>query len=302
MDRLLVFRRTRQEVELGPGRRVHRLAVIPTSDELHVHRLLDEFTVAVRQDRGDADRDVWMALTMLHKRAFSSTRALELTLRRRLIGLAESTAGPSQLVLPLDDAEGELDQADAGPVWTGPALNDVGRERLLLSTLADAAGCAAKAESKFNRLGRLLASVGRRGEHALVFTEYRDTLCHLQEWLTTATRSRVGTLHGGLSRSERQRAIDDFVSGRLPILLATDAAGEGLNLHRSCRVVVNLELPWNPVRLEQRVGRVDRIGQTRRVHAFHLVAHATGEAWIADRLRSRIAISRAEIGGERPPR
>ncbi len=299
MDRLLVFRRTRQEVELGPGRRVHRLLVVPTPDELHVHRLLDEFTVAVRQDRGDADRDVWLALTMLHKRAFSSTRALELTLRRRLMGLAES-AGPSQLVLPLDDAEGELDGADAGPAWTGPALNDVGRERLLLSTLADAAACAAKAESKFTRLGRLLASVGRRGEHALVFTEYRDTLCHLEEWLTTATHARVGILHGGLSRLERQRAVDDFVTGRLPILLATDAAGEGLNLHRSCRVVINLELPWNPVRLEQRVGRVDRIGQSRRVHAFHLVAHATGEAGIAERLRSRIAISRAEVGGGDP--
>ena len=61
------------------------------------------------------------------------------------------------------------------------------------------------------------------------------------------------------------------------LLLATDAAAEGLNLHHRCRLVINLELPWNPMRLEQRIGRVDRIGQRRTVHAFHLVADGTGE-------------------------
>ena len=76
----------------------------------------------------------------------------------------------------------------------------------------------------------------------------------------------------GLSQAERQIAIDRFCSGRASVLFATDAAGEGLNLHEASRVVINLELPWNPMRLEQRIGRVDRIGQRRRVHAFHLIA------------------------------
>ena len=294
-DPLLVFRRTRQEVALGPGRRVHRVLVPPTADERRMHLLLGEFTAAVRQDRGDADRDAWLALTILHKRAFSSARALELTVRRRLLGLTDPEA-PAQLFLPLDESDGELDQADAAPVWTGPALNDTGRERVLLSALADAAARAAGAESKLNRLSRLLAALGRRGEHALVFTEYRDTLRHLQEQLPGSS----GVLHGGLSRAERRAAVNDFDSDRTQILLATDAAGEGLNLHRACRVVVNLELPWNPVRLEQRIGRVDRIGQDRRVHAFHLIARGTGEAAIAARLRSRIAISRSEMGGADP--
>src|SRR5262249_39330722 len=84
------------------------------------------------------------------------------------------------------------------------------------------------------------------------------------------------------------------------VLLATDAAGEGLNLHHNCRIVVNLELPWNPVRLEQRIGRIDRIGQTRRVHAFHLIATGTAEVRVLHRLGSRIARAQAEIGASSP--
>jgi superfamily II DNA or RNA helicase len=292
--RLLVFRRTRREVALGPGRRVHRVLVAPTADERRMHLLLAEFSAAVRQDRGDRDRDAWLALAMLHKRAFSSARALELTVRRRMLGLIDAEAA-GQLLLPLDE-DGETDQADATPAWTGPALNDTNRERVLLGALAVAAARAAGAESKVTRLSRLLTTLARRREQALVFTEYRDTLHHLQGRLPAP----AGVLHGGLSRAERRAAVNDFDSGRTPVLLATDAAGEGLNLHRACRVVITLELPWNPIRLEQRIGRVDRIGQERRVHAFHMIARQTGEAAIAARLRSRIAVSQLEMGAADP--
>ena len=71
--------------------------------------------------------------------------------------------------------------------------------------------------------------------------------------------------------------LRQFVSGDARLLLATDAASEGLNLHHRCRLVINLELPWTPVRLEQRIGRVERIGQARRVHAVHLLAAGTCE-------------------------
>ncbi len=299
---LLVFRRTRQEVALGPGRRVHSLLIGPSTDERRMHALLDEFVCAVRHDRGEADRDVWLALTVLHKRALSSARALELSVRRRLLGLASEpvdparAAAPAQPFLPLDDAEGESDQADATPTWTVPALHDRDRDSELLNRLAEAATRAARAETKIARLTRLLAALARRGEHALVFTEYRDTLLHLRDRLPVP----AAVLHGGLTRLERRAVVDAFDRGRSTWLLATDAAGEGLNLHHACRVVVNLELPWNPVRLEQRMGRVDRIGQARRVHAFHLIAQGTGEAAIADRLRARIAIARAEVGGADP--
>ena len=90
--------------------------------------------------------------------------------------------------------------------------------------------------------------------------------------------------------------------GREPraVLLATDAAAEGLNLHHHCRLVVNLELPWNPMRLVQRIGRVDRIGQRRTVHACHLVAAGTGETRLLARLRARVASAQQEIGAPDP--
>jgi len=129
-----------------------------------------------------------------------------------------------------------------------------------------------------------------------VFTEYRDTLLHLQR----AIARPAAILHGGLTRDDRSAAIASFTSGRYSLLLATDAAGEGLNLHHACRVVVNLELPWNPMRLEQRIGRVDRIGQRRTVHAFHLVSRDTAEQRMLDLLNARIARAASDIGSADP--
>jgi superfamily II DNA or RNA helicase len=295
-DRLLVFRRDRHEVALGAGRCVHRVAVASTREELHMHQLLARFTHAVRTERGD-DRAAWLALATLHKRALSSARSLEETVERRLAGLPTS-AGESfqQMSLPLADAWGELDSSDEAPLWASPALDDVDRERRMLGRLAAAARAAASSESKLGRLVRLLRRLARYGEPAIVFTEYRDTLAHVQQKLP----AQCAVLHGGLTRDERRTALEDFQRGRRTILLATDAGSEGLNLHQGCRVVINLELPWNPMRLEQRIGRVDRIGQLRRVHAFNLIARDTGEMQLFERLKVRIARARQDIGAADP--
>src|SRR5207253_4492732 len=82
-------------------------------------------------------------------------------------------------------------------------------------------------------------------------------------------------LHGGLTRLQRRAAVEAFTRGSAGAMLATDAGSEGLNLQSRCRLAINLELPWNPIRLEQRIGRVDRLGQTRTVHAIHLFAKHT---------------------------
>jgi superfamily II DNA or RNA helicase len=296
-DRLLVFRRSRQEVKTGRGRRVHGMRVRSSVHEILMHEELARFTNAVRTDRGDVDRVAWLALTTLHKRALSSARSLEQSIVRRLSALATApAAGHQQLALPLDDGEGELDRSDEAPIWTSPALDDVDRERRLLIHVAEAARAAATRETKLATLARLLARLHAKGEPSIVFTEYRDTLLHVQQTLSQA----CAVLHGGLTRAQRRAALDDFQSGRRTILLATDAAGEGLNLHRACRVVINLELPWSPTRLEQRIGRVDRIGQGRRVHAFNLIASDTGEMRIFDRLKGRIARAREDIGTADP--
>jgi len=129
-------------------------------------------------------------------------------------------------------------------------------------------------------------------EPAIVFTEYRDTLTALQDALGTDT----AVLHGEMDRFERAEAVSRFGGGHARVLLATDAAGEGLNLQLRCRLVVNLELPWNPMRLEQRAGRVDRIGQTRATHVINLLASGTAESGLLDRLATRLHQARAVVG------
>jgi superfamily II DNA or RNA helicase len=292
-DALLVFRRTKADVGLATGRRVHRLLVRPGAAETRMHGLLARFARAVRSEhRSDA---VWLPLSVLYKRALSSAQSLALSVERRLAVLAPAGRdGFRQLDLPIADPGGELDAHDEAPGWTPDlALGDEALERRLLRALAGAARAAAADESKLSAIARLL---NRIAEPIVIFTEYRDTLLHLRD----ALKRRVAVLHGGLTREERAAALDQFVSGGVQLLLATDAAGEGLNLHQRCRIVINLELPWNPMRLEQRIGRVDRIGQRATVHAFHLIARDTSESRVLERLKARVVLARHDIGTANP--
>ena len=295
-DPLLVFRRTRADVGIDASRRVHAVRVRPTSDERQMHALLARYSDAVRGEGGRSQRDAWLALAVLHKRALSSAWSLAQSVDRRCEALctSEESVHAEQLALPIGDPQGDLVSADEPPAWpSGVGLSDPVRERRMLTALAAAARRASMRETKLSALGRLLR---RANEPAVVFTEYRDTLLHVRRSL----KQPVAVLHGGLARDEREAALTEFSRGDRTVLLATDAAAEGLNLHHACRLVINLELPWNPMRLEQRIGRVDRIGQRRRVHAFHLIAAGTGEARILSRLRARIAIANTEIGAPDP--
>ena len=291
-DSLLTFRRTRQQVGLPHQRRVHQVRVRPGGAERAMHAAVDAFVRAVQREPNGRDHATWLALSTLRKRALSSAFALQRTVERRLLSLNDGfDDAAQQLPLPLLDVGGEFDPSDDVPAWAIPALRDANHERALLSRIARAASSAIGRETKLAVLQRLLRRIR---EPAIVFSEYRDTLAHVFEHVSAG----AAVLHGGLSRDERRRAIERFQHGS--ILLATDAAGEGLNLHRGCRIVVNLELPWNPMRLEQRIGRVDRIGQQRRVHVFHLIAAGTAEMRVLQRLGSRIARAQFDIGASNP--
>jgi superfamily II DNA or RNA helicase len=291
-DRALIFRRTRAQVRAGAPRRVHHLRVRSSRAEIKMHALLSRFILAARRERGEG---ISLAASVLQKRALSSAHSLERTVGRRLEVLDSEVNGRTQqLFLPLADRTGELTPADDEPAWSAELkLANPAMERQLLHELAAAARLASRRESKIAALARFLRRVR---EPVLVFTEFRDTLIHLRDSLPC----RVAVLHGGLDRDERSAALNAFASGRVAALLTTDAAGEGLNLHHACRVVVNLELPWNPMRLEQRIGRVDRIGQRRTVHAVHFVARDTLESRILIRLLDRIARARQDIGAPDP--
>jgi hypothetical protein len=163
-----------------------------------------------------------------------------------------------------------------------PGLADAAREAEWLRRLIHLAEAAAGHHSKVRVIRRLLR---RTHEHLIVFSEYRDVVEQVASSLRTETT--VAVIHGGLSVAARRDAVHAFTHGLARVLATTDAAGEGLNLHARCRAVVNLELPWSPLRIEQRVGRVDRIGQTRRVHALQLVYRQSFEEHVLTRLDAR---------------
>ncbi len=291
-DPLLVFRRTRTEVGRDAGRRAHTLRVRASEPERRMHAALERLTAAVRREAAEAHGDAWLLLSLLHKRALSGAYALAASAERRLHALREhSDPAGEQLPLPLDDGDGELDASDVPPMWSAPILHDRKRERCLFVDLLDAARAALGRESKIRRLVRIVDAVQ---EPVIVFTEYRDTLLHLRDALDRET----AMIHGGMSREQRREALVRFRD--VGLLLATDAAGEGLNLQGHCRMVVNLELPWNPMRLEQRIGRVDRIGQRRRVHVVHLIGADTREAQLLERLTARVSQAQARIGATSP--
>jgi hypothetical protein len=297
----VLFRRTAAAAGVLRDRRVRLLRVALTPAETALHALLDRYSRLVwdeahGQDAGSAR----LAMIVLRKRALSSVAAVVQSIGCRLAGLGERDASASvQLILPLaDETEGEADSDDEVPasLLSIPGLSNVEEERKVLAGLLEAAKLATAHDSKTAVLARLL---GRIDESAIVFTEYRDTALALADALAPVTS--VVVLHGGLDRAGRREVEQLFLCGRARVLVATDAAGQGLNLQARCRFVVNLELPWNPMRLEQRIGRVDRIGQTRRVHAVNLVAGGTAEEAILGRLIRRLARIREAVGHDSDP-
>jgi superfamily II DNA or RNA helicase len=292
---LLVFRRSRVEAEGARRRRTVLLPVRIAEAESRMHRTLEAYTARVCAEgrrRGDARGR--LAAIVLAKRALSSATSLARSCQRRLdlLRTSEGVAPQEQqLCLPLDDEDALLD-AEPDSILAAPGLRDGAEERQWLQSIADTAAEAARDESKVRLLQRLLRRIT---EPAIVFTEYRDTLDWLHRVLSAAGYHAT-LLHGGMNLEERAAAQRGF-NARGSLLLATDAASEGLNLHRRCRVVVHFELPWNPSRLEQRTGRVDRIGQRRTVHEIILVAGDTSERLVLAPLLRRAALARSMLDG-----
>ena len=134
----------------------------------------------------------------------------------------------------------------------------------------------------------------------VVFTEHRDTLGYLHDRITSllGREGSVVTIHGGVGREDRLKAQEAFRHDpQVQVLLATDAAGEGINLQRA-HLMVNYDLPWNPNRLEQRFGRIHRIGQTEVCHLWNLVADETREGDVYRKLLEKLEQARQSLGGQ----
>lgn len=134
----------------------------------------------------------------------------------------------------------------------------------------------------------------------VLFTEHSDTLNYLETRITTllGRKEAIVIIHGGMGREERMKAQESFRHDpEVQVLLATDAAGEGINLQRA-HLMINYDLPWNPNRLEQRFGRIHRIGQTEVCHLWNLVADETREGDVYRKLLEKLEQARQSLGGQ----
>lgn len=160
-------------------------------------------------------------------------------------------------------------------------------ERLL------ALGLRVERHVKLEALMEIALQRAKQGDKVLVFSQFRCTVEFLGEALRRCGL-RVGLFHGSLTAAHKDAVVNAFRDD-LEILISTEAGGEGRNL-QFCRTVVNYDLPWNPMRVEQRIGRVHRIGQTRDVHIFNLSARGTLESYVLQVLQEKISMFNLVIG------
>ncbi len=289
-DRLVWIRRSRAGLGLRAARRSRTWRLPPTAPESTLHRALRSY--ASRVDNGMRP-EARLAMVVLKKRALSSPDALLCSLQRRFSALSDvHEPVVDTALLPFDSGETD-DGDDVQPTsLSARGLVDLREELEALRILVLLAERARATSVKYRTLERL---VTRTAEPAILFTEFRDTLQAVASRLSRLTS--VVVLHGALDRMARRDAVRQFTSGNARILVATDAAAEGLNLQTRCRFVVHIDLPWSPTTLAQRVGRVDRIGQSREVCVWRLSGAGGHEDAVIAALAKRFHTIQSDLGG-----
>lgn len=264
-------------------------------------RLYDTVTTYVRQGYNHAIQEkrtyIGFLMLLMQRLVVSSTRAIRTTLERRLEAL---DAPQEQLTLfPLSEEWADLDGQEQLDTLLITRLTALQNERAEVELLLEAArrceraGPDAKAEALLDWIYRLQQEEGDADLKLLIFTEFVPTQAMLQQFLTDRG-FRVVCLNGSMAMDERKRVQDTFAADAR-ILISTDAGGEGLNL-QFCHVVVNYDMPWNPMRLEQRIGRVDRIGQAHTVRAINLILEESVEHRVREVLEAKLAVILEEFG------
>jgi len=268
-----------QEEPLFPLRTVAGCAVPLEGAE---RELLQEVSAycsrTARQAQGTDEAElIGFAMQIVKKRALSSRQALLETVQHRLEALEREEAReeplpPAELRdlqtdLPLTESQSERlvrrVLRSAIPKDEQRRRSELRALKQIRTLLKKLPNRDPKIEAVIEELRRVFSEDG--SEKVIIFTEYRDTLNAICSRLDADPdfRDCYVTLHGGLTRRERLRRQNRFAQPEIRLLVATDAASEGLNLQQYCRRIIHVELPWNPNRLEQRNGRVDRYGQTR---------------------------------------
>jgi superfamily II DNA or RNA helicase len=303
---------------LFPPRHVRTLGVELTEPE---QRLYEDVTryVSVNFNRALAEdnRNVTFALIILQRRLASSVRAIRRSLenrRDRLIGLRDEVrANPDLLEAarrgesPLEDVSEDAPEQErweaeerALRYTVARNLDELEAEIAILADLAIQALAVEERgpERKLDELRRVIEEIElpRTGEKLLIFTEAKDTLDYLIENLSTWGLSTT-SIDGTMAPPKRYRAEQEFRDDA-QVMVATEAAGEGINL-QFCHLMINYDLPWNPTRLEQRMGRIHRYGQKYEVYIYNLVATTTREGMVFHALLDKLERMRKGLGKDR---
>ena len=262
--------------------------------------------------RRDQKRAVGFAMTILQRRLASSPNAIYQSLRRRRENLEKILQGETidqnwsediDEDFPGSDLESKEEEA-----VNQNFINDRNKEKIEkeIETLKNLENLArrvvnAKEDKKWNALSNLLdskqlSSNGKR-EKLIIFTEHKDTLKYLKDKIYTFLGEEPVTIYGGMRKRERKEAEEKFKEGDASILIATDAAGEGINLQQA-HLMINYDLPWNPNRLEQRFGRIHRIGQEKNCYLFNLVSKDTREGMVFSCLLDKLSQAKKALGGK----
>ena len=295
--------------------------------------LYQEVTEYVREEFNRADQlsndrknTVGFALTILQRRLASSPEAIYQSLRRRRERLEHRLdeerlgrriaeyASQIRFDTDFDDddySSSEMEAEEERVADQASASRTVAELEAEIATLKRLEKLANDVrlsgdDRKWDELSKLLQDNecmftpdGQR-EKLIIFTEHRDTLQYLENKICTlfGNKDAVVTIHGGMARDERRKVEERFRNEKyVRILIATDAAGEGINLQRA-HLMINYDLPWNPNRLEQRFGRIHRIGQTEVCHLWNLVSQETREGAVFQCLFNKLEQERVALGGK----
>jgi len=321
---------------LFPERRAYTVGYKLSDAEAALYKSVTDY-VREEFNRADALENegrkgtVGFALMILQRRLASSPEAILQSLRRRRERL-ERRLREEQILkrgaalqdddqrLPslteediddLDDApDTEVEETEETVVDQATAARTIAELQAEIEILKNLEALALKVrrsrtDKKWEELSSLLLNhaemfdaQGHRRK-MVIFSEHRDTVNYLSERLRDflGAPEALVTVHGGMGREERAKAQEAFKQDKdVLILLATDAAGEGINLQRA-HLMVNYDLPWNPNRIEQRFGRIHRIGQTEVCHLWNLLAEETREGDVYKRLLEKIELEREALGG-----
>lgn len=313
VDRVMM-RRGKQTIyddngeRIFPNRDVGTIPVEMSHEERQFYRAVTNYVKHVYNRSEQLNEPaVGFAMALMQKRLVSSIGAIKATLSRRLANLVDQQSTATNLseeasaYLEGEDLD-ERDQQKAEEELAGLTItvSDAQLEEEIetlrdLVSLAESIPVDSKAQKVRRYIQQLLEE--QPDEKVLLFTEYRDTLDYILDLVKDEPwADEILLIHGDVDKEDRTRIEDEFNHGQSRLLFATDAASEGIDLQHSCHIMVNYELPWNPNRLEQRIGRLHRYGQDKEVKVWNFSFEDTRESKVFKMLQDKVENIRGQLG------